>query len=129
MRHVNACFAMAAIILGSCRLINAPATECEGAVAVSLAKLPEGPTILWGRSCAMTRIAVVEVAGERAVWGVELPENSPVTAPLRYGRAPSEATEWKPAEPLKRGVTYYVSIGRVVGGDIYTAHGRVTFTY
>jgi hypothetical protein len=129
MRIVSPRIVVAVIILSSCRLFNAPAVECEGDVPVSLAKLPEGPTILWGGSCAMTRIAVVEAASERVVWGVEFPENAPVTAPVRYGHAPSVASEWKQSEPLRRGVTYYVSIGRVVGGDVYSAYGKFTFTY
>jgi hypothetical protein len=130
MRIPNASLGvMAAILLSGCRLFNAPSVECEGDVAVSVAKLPEGLTILWGRSCAMTRIAVVEVNGDRIMWGIQLPEDAPITGPIRYGRIPSNASEWQRAEPLQRGVVYYVDVVRVIGGDGYAASGRSTFTY
>jgi hypothetical protein len=105
---------------------------CSGSIQLGLRSEPL--RFVWSPHCGISSLTVAEVpatpeGAERVVWGLDVPEETPLGPGVAYGHAPTRAEVWAGPEPLAVGERYRVTVAYVVGGDVVTASGQLTFTW
>jgi hypothetical protein len=109
-----------------------PVEPCSGAIQLGLRSEPLA--FVWSPHCGITSLTVTALpatseGAERPVWGFQVPEQTPLGPGVPYGEAPDRAHVWAGPEPLVIGARYRVAVAYVVGGDVVTASGQLTFTW
>jgi hypothetical protein len=118
----------------ACDSPTKPITGCLGPIEISssrqaTARLRFG----WSPPCGISMLTVSTVPAPGAsavqVWSFTAPEQTPIGPSITYGVTPRGATAPHAAVALVHGLTYRVSVARVVGGDGVGASGQEIFTY
>jgi hypothetical protein len=120
----------------ACDSPTKPIPGCLGDVQIEISSTRQNASQLqfgWSPSCGITTLTVSTVPSPGAsavqVWSLTTPEQTPVGPTITYGMTPRGATAPHAAIPLVHGLTYRVSVARVVGGDAVGASGEEIFTY
>ena len=125
--------AIVTLLAGACDGTGPEFVEpCSGAIQLGLRHEPFA--FEWSPRCGISSLTVTALpatpeGAERIVWAFQVPERTPLGPPVTYGEAPSRATVWTEPEPLVNGVRYRVAVAYLVGGDVATASGELTFPY
>ena len=110
-----------------------PITGCLGDVPIEIISSGSAPRFEWSPPCGISTLIVETVPAPGAsavqVWLLTADEQRPIGPSITYGATPRGATAPHSAVPLVHGVTYRVSVVRVVGGDAIGASGMKIFTY
>ena len=120
----------------ACDSPTKPIAGCLGEVPIEIGSSPQITTVLrfgWSPACGISTLTVSTVPAPGAsavqVWSLSAPEHAPIGPSITYGVTPRGATAPHAAVPLVHGLTYRVSVARIVGGDGVGASGEKTFTF
>jgi hypothetical protein len=129
------CVAIALCGAFACHSPTKPLDGCVGDLPITLSSSRQSPVLTfdWTPRCGISQFAVSTLPGPGAapviVWSLSAPESAPIGPAITYGVTPRGATAQHAATPLVHGLTYRVSITRVVGGDGIAARGDEIFSY
>ena len=117
----------------ACDSPTKPITGCLGDVPIQVTSSGPGLRFGWSPPCGISTLIVETVPAPGAspvqVWLLTAPEQAPIGPSITYGVTPRGATAPHPAAPLVHGLTYRVSVVRVVGLDAIGANGQQIFTF
>jgi hypothetical protein len=122
-----------ALLAGACDGTGPERVEpCSGSIQLGLRSEPL--RFVWSPHCGISSLTVTALpaipeGAERPVWGFHVPEQTPLGPGVTYGEAPTRAQVWVGPEPLAVGGRYRVAVAYLVGGDVVTASGQLTFTW
>jgi hypothetical protein len=125
--------AIVTLLAGACDGTGPEFVEpCSGTIQIGLRYEPFA--FDWSPRCGISSLTVTALpatpeGAERIVWAFEVPERTPLGPTVTYGEAPSRANVWAGPELLVNGVRYRVAVAYLVGGDVVTASGELTFTF
>jgi hypothetical protein len=125
--------AIVAILPNACEgTAPQPVEPCLGTVVVGLRYEPL--RFEWSPACGISWLSVAALpqtpeGAERVVWSFHVPETALVGPGVSYGEAPDGAHVGSGPEPLVIGARYRVAIAYIVGGDVVTGSGQLTFTW
>ena len=129
LKHVAFVLCFASI---ACDSPTKPIGGCLGEVAIEISATPR-VRFAFAPPCGVSTLTVSTVAAPGAspvqLWSLTAPEPMLIGPSITYGVTPRGVVATHDAVPLVHGVTYRVSVARVVGGDAVGASGQEIFTY
>jgi hypothetical protein len=85
------------------------------------------PRFTWTPNCSVSSVAVQVGPPWKTIWSYHIPDPGGVGSGIEYGSAPPDAVVTVPAQPLRPGTQYLVTVRNVVGGAMIAGEGEAVF--